>query len=92
MSNLNEVSAAIGRLEATQEHQQETTKDILIEMKKINEKMSSFEAVANDVTKMKPAVEELTRLKAKGAYTLMGIGIGAGGLGAALKDTLAKFF
>ena len=92
MSNLNEVSAAIGRLEATQEHQRETDKDILSELKDLNKKMSRFEAAANDVAEMKPVVEELTKIKNKGFGVLIGLGIAAGGIGAALKDTIGKYF
>ncbi|WP_299377282.1 DUF1515 family protein [uncultured Kiloniella sp.] len=92
MTNLNEVSQAIGRLQQAYEFQQETTKDILAELKDLNQKISNFEKVANDVGDMKPIVDDLTKIKNKGFGVLIGLGVGAGGVGAALKDVFGKYF
>lgn len=87
---LNEISVAIGQLQAdsaTAKLQHERT---LRKLEEIGESIAKLANLADDVAEMKPAVEDWTRTKQRGLGIIAGAGIAGAGASQGLPWLLKK--
>ena len=95
MSDIDEVSRLVGRLEIgvkTTADQQTKIVDKLDEISAtLNTHCGKLENMSKSIEEMKPDIEDYKRVKQKGFGVLVGLGFIAGGAGAWMKSLIASF-
>jgi len=88
MANLDEMSRAIGALQAGMEIAREQHVKLDATLHDMNDKLDLLMPVIKDVAEMKPHVDDYKRLKQRGIGILAGVGLVGGSLGSAITGWL----
>lgn len=88
---IDQISAAIGALQADARTARDEHTQTANTLKNITEKLDLLLPVVKDVAEMKPHIEDYKRLKQRGLGIIAGVGLTGGGFGAALTHWLGRW-
>jgi chromosome segregation ATPase len=92
VTELDQISAAIGRLQEAQESAERQRARIFEQLARIAEQTSEIPGLANRIEAMEPHVEDYRRLKQRGIGVLGVIAVGGSLLGAWFRELWDRFW
>jgi hypothetical protein len=92
MSEFNQLSAVIGRLQEATERAQHDRREILAKLDALAEAVAIVPAIRDEIAELKPEVEKLKRARLLGLGALGVLSVGGGGLGGGIVAKLTELF